>query len=61
MFVDFLWENIKSLKETLERIHKTILDSGFIVNITAEKSGLKKARKVLETEISSFPYYKATA
>ena len=55
---EFAKENIKSIKETLERIHKTILDSGFIVNITAEKSGLKKARKVLETEISSFPYYK---
>ena len=55
---DFAKENIKTLKETLERIHKTILDSGFVVNITAEKSGLKKVKKVLETEISSFPYYK---
>ena len=55
---DFAKENIKTLKETLERIHKIVVDSGFVVHITGESSGLEKAKKSLETEISSFPYHK---
>ena len=46
------------MKETLERIHKIVVDSGFIVHITGESSGLEKAKKSLETEIYSFPYHK---
>ena len=55
---EFTKENIKSLKETLERIHKVVVDSGFIVHVTAENSGLERAKKSLESEISSFPYHK---
>ena len=55
---DFAKEKINTLKENLERIHKTIVNSGFIVHVTGESSGLEKAQKSLESQISQFPYYK---
>lgn len=54
----FAKENIKNLKETLERIHQVVVNSGFIVHITAENSGLEKAKSCLASEINQFPFYK---
>ena len=55
---DFAKENIKNLKENLERIHNVVINSGFIAHITAEKSGIEKSKSCLESELKNFDLYK---
>lgn len=55
---DFSKQNIKALQSKLEQIHKTVIDSGFIVHLVAEESGLEKAKSCLKQQIQEFPCYK---